>query len=196
MTKSPKIGGWNKGKAVGVKRPFTLEQVQLIRGLLRSRMDLREIALFEVGISTVLRSSDLLNLRAGDVLSQGEVREEFDVRQQKTSRNVHVSLSEDARYALAAYIAQEGLTGTDKLWRFGRLRYSQIVKDWARMVNADPRFYSTHSIRRTYPSFIYKQTGSHEVARQLLGHESLARTAVYLGIEQEETHALKKRIRM
>jgi site-specific recombinase XerD len=122
MTKSPKIGGWNKGKAVGVKRPFTLEQVQLIRGLLRSRMDLREIALFEVGISTVLRSSDLLNLRAGDVLSQGEVREEFDVRQQKTSRNVHVSLSEDARYALAAYIAQEGLTGTDKLWRFGRLR--------------------------------------------------------------------------
>jgi integrase len=196
MAKSPKIGGWNKGKAVGAKRPFTLEQVQLIRGLLRAKGDLRELALFEAGISFVLRSSDLLNIRADDVLSRGQVVEGFDVRQQKTGRNVHVSLSDEARDALSAYIAKEDLSGTDKLWRFGRLRYAQIVKDWARMVNADPRFYSTHSIRRTYPSFIYKQTGSHEVARQLLGHESLARTAVYLGIEQEETHALKKRIRM
>lgn len=196
MAKSSKIGGWNKGKAVGHKKPFTLEQVQLIRGLLRAKGKLWELALFEVGISAVLRSSDLLNLRAEDVLSQGQVVESFDVRQKKTGRNVHVSLSDEARDALSAHIAQEDLIGNDKLWKIGRLRYSQIVKSWACLVNADPKFYSTHSIRRTYPTFLYKQTGSHEVARQLLGHESLARTAGYLGVEREETHAIKKRIKM
>lgn len=196
MAKATKIGGWNKGKAVGRKRPFTLEQVQLIRGLLNAKGDMRQLSLFEVGIATVLRSSDLLNLRADDVMSQGEVMEGFDVKQRKTGNNVHVSLSDEAKASLTAYIASESLSGNDKLWKFGRLRHAQIVKEWAIMVKADPRFYSTHSIRRTYPSFIYKQTGSHELPRQLLGHESLARTAGYLGVEQEETHAIKRRIKM
>ncbi len=196
MAKSLKIGGWNAGKAVGPKRAFSYEQVQLIRGLLEAKGDLRELALFEMGVASVLRSSDLLKLRAEDVMSQGKIIEAFDVRQKKTNVNVHVSLSEEAQKALLAYITSENLSGTDKLWKFGRLRYSQIVKDWARMVNADPRFYSTHSVRRTYPAYLHKQTGSHELPRQLLGHQSLARTAHYLGVEQEETHAIKKRIKM
>ncbi len=196
MAKTSKIGGWNKGKAVGRKRPFTLEQVKLIRGLLRARNELRELALFETGISVVLRASDILRLTVHDVMSQGEILEEFDVRQKKTNLNVHVSLSDGARDALKAYIAAHDMHPNERLWKIGRLRYSQIVKDWAKMVNADPRFYSTHSIRRTYPTYIYAKTGSHEVARQLLGHQNLSRTATYLGVEQEETHAIKKRIKM
>lgn len=196
MAKSPKSGGWNKGKAVGRKRPFTIEQVQLIRGLLRSRDDTRELALFETGLSAVLRASDLLQLTVHDVMSQGEVLETLDVRQKKTGKSVRISLSDDAREALRAYVAASNMHQDERLWKIGRLRYAQIVKDWATMVNADPRFYSTHSMRRTYPTYLHSQTGSHEFARQLLGHQDLSRTATYLGVEQDETHAVKKRFKM
>lgn len=196
MAKPKKSGGWNSGKTVGCMRPFTLEQVQLIRGLLRSKNDLRELALFETGISTLLRSSDLLKLTVTDVISQGKIIDAFDCGQQKTKRPVRVSLSEDSQKALMAYIVGCNMRPEERLWPIGRLRYSQIVKGWARMVNADPRFYSTHSIRRTYPTHLYQETGNAEYARQLLGHQSLARTGAYLGIENEQVHAVKKRIKM
>jgi site-specific recombinase XerD len=192
MAKTRKVGGWNKGRAIGAMRPFTLEQVQLIRMALKSKGDIRGLALFETGIATVLRASDLLKLHVRDVLSDGSMVESFDVRMCKTGRNVHVWLTEAAKGALATYIATEKLDAPDRLWTIGRLRYSQIVKEWARMAHADPRFYSTHSIRRTTPTHIHKTTGSHEIPRQLLGHSSLARTVVYLGVEKEQVRIVKK----
>ena len=192
MAKSPKIGGWNRGKTIGRMRPFTLEQVQLIRAALAAKNDLRGLSLFEVGISTMLRSSDLLSLCVNDVMSEGRIIETFDVRQKKTRGVVGVSLSSPAAAALLAYIAAAGLRSEGRLWKFGRLRHSQMVKAWARMAYADPRFYSTHSIRRTYPTHIHKVTGSHEIPRQLLGHSSLMATVSYLGVDKEEALAVKK----
>ena len=194
--KRGKSGGWNKGVGVGPKRAFTLEQVQLIRATLDAVGDKRELALFETGISTVLRSSDLLSLRVSDVMAEGGVIDSFHVRQGKTQRNVLVSLSDKAKVALAAYITEVDLDPCDKLWKIGRLRHSQLVKKWARMAYTDPRFYSTHSIRRTTPTYIHKETGSHEIPRKLLGHVNLARTATYLGVEDVEAHAIKKRLEM
>lgn len=196
MAKSRKSGGWNKGEAIGQKRPFTIEQVQLIRQALAAKGDVRGLALFETGIATVLRSSDLLGLRVHTVMSQGEIIETFDVKQKKTGKPVQVSLSEAAKIALKAHIMAAELQDNDLLWKIGRLRHSQIVKEWAKMAYADPRFYSTHSIRRTYPTHIHKVTGSHEVPRQLLGHSDLIRTAVYLGVDKAEAHAVKKRHEM
>lgn len=196
MAKRGKIGGWNKGRAIGRMRPFTAEQVQLIRLTLQAKGDKRQLAMFETGICTVLRASDLLKLQARDVVSLGEIVDSFTVRQQKTSQNVTVFLSEKAKAALKAHIEAADLEGVDRLWKIGRLRYSQIVKDWARMAHADPRFYSTHSVRRTMPTHIHRNTGSHEIPRQLLGHSNLARTAAYLGVDEEEVRSAAKRFEM
>jgi site-specific recombinase XerD len=48
----------------------------------------------------------------------------------------------------------------------------------------DPRKYSTHSLRRTKSSVVYERTGNLEVCRQILGHHSIANTALYLGVEK------------
>jgi integrase len=76
---------WNKGKSVGQKRPFTLEQVQLIKRTLDADGNLRDLALFSTAIDTMLRSVDVLRLTVEDVIDDaGHVVDEITIRQQKT----------------------------------------------------------------------------------------------------------------
>ena len=46
--------------------------------------------------------------------------------------------------------------------------------------------YSTHSLRRSKISHIYKHTGNLRACQKLLGHSSIQTTANYLGIEESE----------
>lgn len=187
-------GGWNKGRKVGKKRAFTNEHVQLIRVGLRLKGDLRGLALFETALSTLLRSSDLLALVVDTIVdTNNEIVERFEVTQIKTGQAVKVRLSEYARAALRAYLVDSnGLTKPrgSRVWSeggktLGRLRYSILIKEWARMAHADPRYYSTHSMRRTMAAHAYRLTQNHEVVRQALGHKSIASTSEYLDIERD-----------
>ena len=54
---------WNKGKLVGQKAPFKLKEVWTIRVRLQMRRQLRELALFNLGIDSKLRGCDLVSLR-------------------------------------------------------------------------------------------------------------------------------------
>ncbi len=105
---------WNKGQAVGQKTPFTPDQADLIRAALANEFEtltnqvaqlamagkeptannnrrqahaaLRDLALFNTGIDTMLRASDLLVLRVIDVCDHtGEIVHEFPIRQKKTN---------------------------------------------------------------------------------------------------------------
>ena len=58
---------WNKGVAVGQKSPLQPHQVWRIRGRLETRGKVRDLALFSFALDSMLRSSDILRLRVGDV---------------------------------------------------------------------------------------------------------------------------------
>jgi len=47
--------------------------------------------------------------------------------------------------------------------------------------------YGTHSLRRTKPTLIYRQTKNLRAVQLLLGHTKLESTVRYLGIELEDT---------
>jgi site-specific recombinase XerD len=128
------------------------------------------------------------------------------VRQQKTRMSATVELSDYARLSLEAWLEErrannDALNPGTNIWsRNGRtlkrLRYAQIVKDWARLAYLDPKFYSTHSMRRTMASHVYKTTANAEVVRQLLGHGDLSMTSKYLGIDKMHAIDVKKKCRM
>ena len=68
---------WNKGLEVGKKGAFTPAQVKRIRQVLMGRgvSGLRDLALFQVAIDTMLHGSDLFNLTVKDVqLPNGKIR--------------------------------------------------------------------------------------------------------------------------
>jgi hypothetical protein len=54
----PKTSPWNKGKSVGQKAPFSPRDVQTIKQILANEGNLRDLALFSMGIDTMLRGVD------------------------------------------------------------------------------------------------------------------------------------------
>ena len=73
-----------KQKWVGQKKPFTPEQVRLIRELIKSNGNLRDLVLFCCAIDTLLRAIDLISLTVSDVMTPyGLIREEFPLQQKK-----------------------------------------------------------------------------------------------------------------
>src|ERR1700757_2747079 len=92
---------WNKGKSVGQKRPFSPEQVQLIKRTLDADGNLRDLALFSTVIDTMLRSIDVLRLTVEDVTDDvGHVVDEITICQQKTGEANVVGVSEYTRKVL------------------------------------------------------------------------------------------------
>jgi site-specific recombinase XerD len=186
MTKRTK-----RPQSIGQKRPFTREQVQLIRVNLLAQtgtIGWRQMALFELAISTCLRASDLLRLTVGEVARQ----EKVPVMQKKTRRVVLAVVSGEAQAAVHALVEERNLGPKDRLFPFSREFYGQLVKDWARLAHLDPRHYSTHSMRRTKPAHIYRMTKNVRVAQELLGHTDLSHTGAYLGIGVDEAHEISE----
>ena len=75
---------WNKGLIVGQKNPLTRSQVWEIRKKLENAENWRDLCLFSLAIDTMLRASDLLSLKVGDLLDDaGEPVQQFSTGQQK-----------------------------------------------------------------------------------------------------------------
>jgi integrase len=186
---------WNKGKIVGQKAPFKLKEVWAIRIRLQLAERVRDLALFDLGIDSKLRACDLVQIRVKDICHGDRVAARAIVMQQKTKRPVQFEITDQTKDAVSSWIRTEGLRADDFLFP-SRLRarrahlstrqYSRIVHSWVRDLGADPSAYSTHSIRRTKASLIYRRTKNLRAVQLLLGHSKLESTVRYLGIEVDD----------
>jgi site-specific recombinase XerC len=57
---------------------------------------------------------------------------------------------------------------------------------WVEELGLDPADYSTHSMRRTKATLIFRSTKKLRAVRLLLGHAKLESTVRYLGIEVDD----------
>ena len=185
---------WNKGKLVGQKAPFKLKEVWAIRVWLQLEHRTRELALFDLGLDSKLRSCDLVKLRVRDVCHGDRVAPRATVMQQKTSRPVQFELTEATRSAVADWMKLQNLHSEDYLFpsrihnspHLGTRQYARNVQGWVKHVGLDPCAYGTHSIRRTKATLIYKRTKNLRAVQLLLGHAKLESTVRYLGIEVDD----------
>lgn len=183
---------WNKGKIIGQKKAFKPDEVAMIEKMLsRSREpnSARDLAIFRTAIDSLLRSSDLLNLKIRNVRKNGEIVDQFSIRQMKTKTPHACYLEPKTKNAIENWI-QVGWDfipdPEDALFPITSRTYMRIVKGFAEMLHLDPDDYSTHSMRRTKARQIYKETKNLEIVRQALGQKSLGATSAYLGIERED----------
>ena len=192
------------------KKPLTAKQTKALSKLLLDKP--RDRALFHVGIDSMLRSSDLRFLTVDDVTdSQGTVREECSITQQKTKKTVTFNLCEMTREALRTWIKASGKCGDEYLFSsrtksyggkqlkeqpISQVQYQRLVKGWLESLGVATDDYSTHSLRKTKASAIYDETKNVEVVRQLLGHSSVAATSHYLGVEQAKALDIAKNHKM
>jgi integrase len=185
---------WNKGKLVGQKSPLKLKDIWAVRIRLQIANRIRDLALFDLAIDSKLRACDLVRLRVRDLAHGERVAARATVMQQKTQRPVQFEITEQTRDAVAKWIDHTRLKPEDFLFP-SRLResphlstrqYARIVDRWVREIGLDPAAHSTHSLRRTKASLIYRRTKNLRAVQLLLGHTKLESTVRYLGIEVDD----------
>jgi len=191
-SKNAKKSAWNKGVTVGQRKAFTHKQVVKIRTFLyggNEWKDIRDAALFNTAIDTMLHASDLLSMRVSDVLVKGVVADNITVKSASLGRSIKCSLSDNTARALAEWIALTDKKRKEYIFT-GRhatksnitpRQYSRLVKQWAAAIGLDPTDYGTESLRRTRAAHIMQKTGNAEAVRELLGLSSITSVFRYIG---------------
>src|SRR5215469_5777208 len=189
---------WNKGKIVGAKPPLRPKHVWAIRTRLQIEGRVRDLALFNLAIDSKLRGCDVVALRVEDVAPSGYAVDRATVRQKKTGRSVRFELTEQTRQAVDDYIGAAGRKPGEYLFcsRRGHGRcmttrqYARLLASWIAKIGLEPRFFGTHSLRRTKAALIYRRTGNLRAVQRLLGHTKIESTVRYLGIEVDDALAI------
>src|SRR5258708_13428696 len=81
------------------------KKITQIKNQLNGAGRFRDHLLFVVGINSALRISDILPLRIGDFIdAEGEVRQQFSLREEKREKPTGVVITDSMRQALSKYI--------------------------------------------------------------------------------------------
>jgi len=191
----------------GRKLPLTKTEAQAIQRHLQCQKCWRDLALFMLGVDSLLRSSDLLKLRVQDVTdNHGHIRTYLSQRQKKTKRPVECYLSEPTREAVAHWIAVTDKSTDDFL--FTRLKsrkdlntpisstmYRLLVKQWVDAIGLDPTRYSTKSLRKSRVRPILEAANhDYQVPQILLGHADIRSTIHYAAIAEETALAVSAKV--
>lgn len=196
------IKPWNKGKLIGQRPPLKHEQVWSIRIRLEMRKKLRDLALFNLALDSKLLGCDLVKLLVRDVARGSDIMTRSQVIQKKTNRPVMFEITSKTRESVKNWIKLKGLSSLDYLFpsshkpggHLSTRQYARLVDDWVTSIGLDYTAYGTHSLRRTKPTIIYRQTKNLRAVQILLGHTSLESTVRYLGVEVDDALELSERI--
>lgn len=173
------------------------------KSLSKGRFGERNVLIFSIGINTAYRISDLRYLKLSDVLTIKNknkivVKDRLALKEQKTGKYNSIILSNQLRediwkytvknfpeyldnLDLAHYLFPSG-KGLDKpmnrqtLW---------AILNCAANENGIPNI-GSHSMRKTFGYFLYKNKVSIEIIQELLNHSSQKDTLRYIGITQED----------
>lgn len=198
---------WNKGRAVGIRKPFKIKELRIIRDFLIDQGRLRDAVLLSVAFDTLLRASDVLALRVENIIyDDGTIRELFTIREQKTKKQVEVELLPETRRFLYQWInkAEDGpklpqdflFPGKYPGTALSRVHYSRLVKSWASLAHLRSEEFSTHSLRRSRSTEVVLRTGNARAAQLLLNHSSLQMTERYLNIESDEAREIARHVKL
>ncbi len=178
------------------KKAWSQQEVNDLAQAIYTRRPFKELVLFHVGIDTLLRSGDLVQRQVDDVITRnGDIREDYLIKQMKTGEHVRVVLHPPTREVLARYLWETKKQRGEFLFTSERTPYSplstrwmrELVKIWVELIGLEPEFYSCHSLRRTGAKFLYQRTDKDlEQVRIALGHSSIEATKYYLGITTDE----------
>src|SRR5438105_6493838 len=167
---------WNKGKLTRAKPPLRPKHVWSIRTKLQIEGHARDLAMFNLAIDSKLRGCDVVAIRVEDVAAGGYTADRATVRQKKTGRPVRFELTEQTRQAVDDYLKATGKVPGEFLFTSRRQvgeamttrQYARLVAEWIAGIGLDPHIFSTHSLRRTKATLIYRRTGNLRAVQLLL----------------------------
>ena len=185
---------WNKNKSVGQKKPFTEDQINILKTLLINKGEIKELALFSLGIDTMLRASDLLSVKVEDVIDyKDDATLCFNVKQDKTKKPLLVKFSPKTGDQMKQLIKAQKKKPTDYLFTCYKKKspmthstYVRLIKKWCGYLGLDPKNYAAHSTRRTRAVLFFNKTKNLRFVQEALGHDNINSTVQYINIDRDE----------
>jgi len=179
-----------------------------VKGYLAKTGNQRDRALFICGINFGLRGGDLLSLKWKDVLtSTCHIRGVIKVTEEKTGKVRGIHLGVKPRKELGELWKKLVESGQDPepddyvfASRKGRERMSiqrlhQLVNEWCRGAGVKGHF-GSHTLRKTFGYFAYKQGTSLALLMELFGHSSEKITLRYIGITEDDKASVYLRLNL
>lgn len=162
------------------------QEIYRLRRAVHKSRNARDIAIFEMMAGTGLRVSELCHLELFDVT----------ISERKGTVRVHgkggkyrgVPLNAEVRKSLRAYVNERGLTpGALFIGQRGPMSPSgvfRLLRKYAAQAGLDV---SPHVLRHTFATRLLRKGGADLVTvKELLGHEDINTTAIYLHPSQED----------
>jgi len=178
-----------KDSEIKVEPIRSLNDIKTIKKLLSDNP--RNFALFEIGINTNMKPSELLSIKAGMVRNLKPM-EMVDLSDEKTSQKKQVTLNRVCTDAIQALLESTDFNDSDYLFQSQRKgvltvsSLSRLVKKWCNALNLKGN-YASHTLRKTWG---YQQRIAYNVGiGELMGcfnHSSQRQTYEYLCIANEE----------
>ena len=186
-------------------RPLDNNEILLVSACFDGTFEIRNRALFMIGVSTGGRISELLSLRIGDVWQNGKAVTDllFDraiVKGGEVSRAVPVNV--DGWQAIEDIIGwhadRYANTDADRPLfpsrnkrgsvAMNRQTAHDMLKEAFMNAGLNGKL-ATHSLRKSFAQRVYEQSGDIYLVQELLGHRSVATTQKYLGVNYADARA-------
>lgn len=121
---------------------------------------------------TGLRRAEIARLTPSDIASDF-----IHVRSGKGDKDRVIPLADDLREPLLSYIHNQGITPTATIFQVGPKHIYTIITNYARAAGLDM---SPHALRHYFATTLVERGAPLSAIQQLLGHATIATTAVYL----------------
>jgi integrase len=164
-------------------------QIVDMKWALKRHCSERDYILFLIGINTGLRVSDILNLKKESIIKlKSKKRKEFQIKEGKTkkTRTIIITQHFDEIYSYASELDSEWLfpsrKGDKPISKIQAYRQLQKAGEFANIESI-----GTHTMRKTFGYWFYKQTGNVAMLQEILNHSHPKITLTYIGINKEET---------
>jgi site-specific recombinase XerD len=169
-----------------------VKQINMIKRYLKKHSE-RDYALFVVGINAGLKITELLSIKAEDVMDEDYMMKCFYLlRVKETEHYKEIYLNETVRKVLQHYILASDLNFDDYLFLskktkmpISRQQAYRIIHHAAEEVGIKGKV-GTNSMRKTFGFHAYKRGVAISLLQKHFNHATPSETLRYLGISKEE----------
>lgn len=168
------------------------KKIEAMKRYLKGK-SIRDYLLFVIGISSALRISDIRVIKLKMIWTGKKVPPFISLREQKTGKAKIFPVSKNLEKAILEYIEQYHPTNPDEYvfksrkgnnQPISRVRAFQIIKEAAQAVGVKENI-GTHSMRKTFGYWAYKEGYDLTLLSEAFGHSSEQITRRYIGITKD-----------
>lgn len=151
-----------------------------------AKQGIRNLLLFDLGINSGLRISDILKLKVSDVKNKSHI----EIVEKKTGKKKKFLLNDKLKCLINSYVNDKN--GLEPLFLSQKGNYNflsrgqayKIIHDACRLAGLKCNI-GTHTLRKTFGYHHYKQFKDIAILQTILNHSSPSITLKYIGINQD-----------